>query len=266
MSSQRPGAAEAYDHMAPIYDVLNAQNDYEAWLGDVLLPELAALGLPGPSEENASALDIGCGTGRAFDPLLARGWRINGVDVSAAMLREAAKHRAASKDEGRVCLTQGDARTLPVFEIPFDLVLALNDVINYLTEDGDLELCFGGVARNLAPRGLFCFDANSLGLMRLIFSGERIGRGEWSWQGKRGQDVEPGGTFKAVLSGTGIAAHEHRQRHWKEDEIRTALASAGLICLARLGQREETGRIILSQSADEERDAKIIYIARPAPL
>lgn len=260
MLGQRSGAAAAYDRFAPVYDDFNLQNDYEAWLGQVLLPEMAKHGLKEPSgHRGGRALDVGCGTGRAFDPLLSRGWRVCGVDASAGMLEEAAKHSALSGVGKQVSLAQADARELPVYSEPFDLILALNDIVNYLTEDGDLELFFRGVARNLAPNGLVCFDANSLGLMRVNFAGEGMERGEWTWRG-RAETVEPGGTYEAVVSGPGIPDNVHRQRHWTAEEVLSALGAAGLTCHARLGQREEDGQILMSEPVDEERDAKVIYV------
>ncbi|HEX8050012.1 MAG TPA: hypothetical protein VF504_00975, partial [Solirubrobacterales bacterium] len=46
-------AQTAYDRYAPVYDESNAQNDYEMWLGEVLLPELEKHGL-----RNGWALDV----------------------------------------------------------------------------------------------------------------------------------------------------------------------------------------------------------------
>ena len=52
-------ALTAYEAFASIYNDFNASNDYEMWLGDVLLPELEKHGLGRPGW----ALDVGCGTG-----------------------------------------------------------------------------------------------------------------------------------------------------------------------------------------------------------
>ena len=135
-------------------------------------------------------------------------------------------------------------------------------MVNYLTEDGDLERCFGGVARNLAPGGLVCFDANTLGLMRNNFAGEGMKRGEWAWRGDA-ESVEPGGTYEAIISGPGMETSVHRQRHWTDEEIRGALEASGLECLARRGHYEdpESWEITLQETVDEERDLKSIYIA-----
>lgn len=256
-------AKDAYDRFAPIYDEANAQNDYELWLGETLLPRLEAHGL-----RKGWALDVGCGTGRAFEPLLARGWKVVGSDLSPGMLEEARR-----KYGSEVQLVESDARDLPTIapsaEGPegeaFDLVLLLNDVVNYLTEEGDLERAFAGVRANLAPEGLAVFDANTLALFKASFAPESSAmdaRG-WEWRGLSAGSA-PGSVFEAELSGEEVETHVHRQRHWTAAEVKAALAASGLRCVAALGQREEDGGILLSESPDEERDAKTIYIAARA--
>jgi SAM-dependent methyltransferase len=259
-------AKTAYDRYAPIYDEWNRQNDYEMWLGQVLLPELEKHGLA----RGGWVLDVGCGTGRAFGPLLARGWQIVGCDVSAGMLNE-----AESKFGSKVRLLNLDARFLPSIppapQLPageaFQLILMLNDVINYLVEDGDLEKSFAGVGRNLSrDQGLVLFDANTLGLFRDHYASgvsEEVGAKGWEWRGLA-EDVVPDGIFEAHLSGRGVEAHVHRQRHWTSERVIRALKTSGLRVLAILGQREEDGKILLSVPADEQRDAKILYVATHA--
>jgi SAM-dependent methyltransferase len=253
------GPGEAYDRWAAVYDTWNAENDYEMWLGDVLLPELVRRGL-----RKGWALDVGCGTGRAFEALLARGWQVVGCDVSAGMLAEAGK-----KFGSRVQLLHLDARRLPrIGPLPghegeaFQLILLLNDVVNYLTEDGDLEQLFAGVARNLSGEGLVVFDVNTLALFRADYAaGVSEEMGGWRWRGLT-DEVRPGGTYEGRFSGRGVETHVHRQRHWSSEQIRGALEAANLHCLAALGQREEGGRVLLAETADEERDAKVVYIGR----
>src|SRR4029077_14008494 len=115
-------ALAAYEAFAPVYNDFNHSNDYEKWLGLSLLPELRNHGL----REGGAALDIGCGTGRAFGPLLRRGWRVHGCDLSAGMLDFAAKEGG-----GDVVLQVADMRELPYLG-DFDLVLTLNAPMNYL--------------------------------------------------------------------------------------------------------------------------------------
>jgi SAM-dependent methyltransferase len=253
--SRLESAQDAYDRFAAVYDEYTFENDYELWLGETLLPELEGLGL-----QKGRVLDVGCGTGRAFEPLLRRGWEVVGCDVSAAMLE-----RAREKFAGQVDLFQADARDLPqVDAVPgdrFQLVLMLNDVLNYVTEEDDLRRVFVGIERNLNPsQGLVAFDVNTLALFRQDYAEGPIQDGDWEWQGMSSK-FEPGLIYESRLSGPGVEAHVHRQRHWPVEQICAALASAGLRCRAALGQREEADRILLSTPADEERDAKVIYVA-----
>lgn len=263
--SATESAGEAYDRYAPVYDECNAQNDYEMWLGEVLLPALEQRGL-----RKGWALDVGCGTGRAFEPLLARGWQVFGTDVSSGMLAEAGR-----KFGSKVSLLESDARSLPAIApapgLPegeaFDLILLLNDVVNYMTEEGDLEKVFAGVELNLSrEQGLVVFDANTLALFREHFAPGVVegpsSRG-WEWRGLNAEgDLGP--IFEARLSGHGVEPHLHRQRHWPIERVKEALEAVGLRCLAVLGQREEGNRVVLSDLADEEGDAKVVYIAARA--
>jgi SAM-dependent methyltransferase len=242
----------AYEAFAPIYDDFNHLNDYETWFG-ALLPELERHGL-----RKGRLLDIGCGTGRAFEPMLRRGWEIVGCDLTPAMLAEArGKYGAA------VPLELADIRELPVFG-EFELVWALNDVINYLLDDGDLERALAGMRANLAPGGLVLFDADTLSLFESSFaSGDDDGMsvGEWRWVGQE-DGVEAGGTFEARVSGGNVEAHVHRERHWTGDQVREAMAGAGMEMLTALGQREVDVAVLLEQPPDEWRHYKVIYIGR----
>ena len=245
-------AREAYDRFAPKYDEFNRQNDYEVWLGEVLLPELVGHGL-----RVGRALDVGCGTGRAFDPLLKRGWLVAGCDVSEGMLAVAReKHR-------HIPLVRADARELPGFGFDFDLILALNDVVNYLTEDEDLERAFEGMKRNLAPHGLVCFDANCLSLFEANWIADREPeineRPGWEWRGLT-PEAEEGRIFETEVAGEGLEACVHRERHWPRPDVEAAMEAAGLQVLAALGQREDSESILLEDPPGEHRHHKTIYI------
>lgn len=247
-------AKYAYQAFASIYDDFNYRNDYEMWFG-ALLPELEKRGL-----EHGRLLDIGCGTGRAFEPMLRRGWEIQGCDVSTAMLDEARR-----KVGDAVKLDVADARALPVYG-EFELAWALNDVVNYLTEDGDLERALSGMRANLAPGGMILFDSNTLSLFRSDFaSGESEGMsvGGWTWRGLS-NEIEPGGTYEAEVSGDGVETHIHRERHYTREQVEAAMESSGIEPLAALGQQEEDGQVVLVEPHDELRDHKTIYIGRAA--
>lgn len=260
MTRKDVSAEAAYDNCSPIYDEWNGENDYELWLGELLLPELSKFGLP----RSGWALDVGCGTGRAFEPLLDRGWKVVGCDVSSGMLSAAQK-----KFDSRVRLLKLDARSLPAIAPEseatggeaFHLVLLLNDVINYLVDDDDLVEVFSGVRKNLSRQnGLVVFDSNTLRQFQDEYaSGDLTARGEWVWQGLA-ENVVAGGTYEASLSGPRIDAHLHRQRHWLPSKIKTAMETAGLSLLTVIGQRESEGKVLFSDTPDELQDAKFLYV------
>ena len=258
--SDMESARTANQQFAEFYDEWNAANDYEMWLGGVLLPEMERHGL-----QKGWALDVGCGTGRAFDPLMRRGWQLVGCDIAPRMLGEAAKKFGAN-----VQLLNLDARCLPPI-IPasglpvqenFQLILLLNDVANYLTEDGDLDRLLFGIKRNLSREGgLVIFDTNTLKQFRDDYSSEIIDEVRGRLSRGLAVNVQPGAVFEGQFSGRGISTHIHRQRHWTIGTVQERIEASGLRCLATLGQREHGGQIIVSEPPSEERDAKVVYIA-----
>jgi len=248
---EQPDPAElAYDSFAAVYDDFTHRNDYEMWFG-ILLPRLEPFGL-----KTGRLLDVACGTGRAFAPMLHRGWHITACDISAEMVARARKVEPGA-EQIKVC----DMRELPVYG-SFELVWALNDAVNYLLGDGDLQLAFRAMAANLAPEGLLVFDCNTQRLFREFFGGgsdDAETEGErWTWRGLGNE----GPVWEAELSGPAVKTHRHRERHRPVSEIQAALAEAGLVPLAALGQREDDGGLAIADEWDEDRDHKILHVAR----
>jgi SAM-dependent methyltransferase len=68
-----------------------------------------------------TCLDLGCGTGIAIPRLLARGWRVVGVDLSGDQLR-VARQRARAPG---VVLVAADATALPFADGSFNAVVSL---------------------------------------------------------------------------------------------------------------------------------------------
>jgi SAM-dependent methyltransferase len=260
---ERPRWAEiAYEAIAPVYDEFTAHHDYELWLGN-LLPELTRLGLRGDR-----LLDVACGTGKSFIPMLERGWKVTACDISPAMVE-----LARAKVGDAVELSVADMRELPEFG-EFDLVWCLDDAINYLLSREELEQALGGMRRNLGPGGLLMFDVNALSAYRTFFAEEvvveRDGR-RLVWKGRSTPDAEAGTIAEAsfeVLPAEGgregepqIAPEMHRQRHFPEAEVLAALESAGLECLEVFGHGEDA---VLRQPLQDEVHSKAVYIARAA--
>jgi SAM-dependent methyltransferase len=248
--AQGNGVQATYDAVAGIYDRFTGNNDYELWFGE-LLPRLEALGL-----RQGAVLDVACGTGKGIGPMLDRGWTVTACDISAAMI-EKAKEKFPDGVEFQVC----DMRELPRLG-EFDLVWALNDPVNYLVGDGDPERAFVAMAANLGPEGLLVFDCNTAKLFRETFGAgvEESHGGRWTWRGLGGTD----GVFEAEISGEEVETNVHRERHWRVEDIQAALTASGLEPLTAIGQRETESGLDLSPDWDEDRDHKIIHVARRA--
>src|SRR3954467_8513306 len=127
METESRWAEIAYEAIAPVYDEFTAHHDYGLWLG-ALLPEAERHGL-----RTGRLLDVACGTGKSFIPMLERGWQVTACDISAAMVE-----LARAKVGDAVDLSVADMRELPELG-RFDLVWCLDDAINYLLSGEELE-------------------------------------------------------------------------------------------------------------------------------
>jgi SAM-dependent methyltransferase len=257
----RPQWAEiAYDAIAPVYDEFTAHHDYDLWL-DQLMPKLEEHGIPG-----RRLLDVACGTGKSFIPMLEKGWEVTACDVSPKMIAI-----AREKVGDRAELSVADMRDLPVFG-EFDLVFCLDDAVNYLLGSDELEQALAGMRRNLGPGGLLLFDVNTLEAYQTFFAEEVVvehdGR-RMIWRGRSSPDAEPGTTAEASFeveplepdAGPPIAPELHRERHFPEAEVLAALERAGLECLGVYGHHHDA---VLKQPLHEIDHTKGIYIARAA--
>ena len=106
-------------------------------------------------------LEIGFGPGIAIAELARRATRgrVVGVDHSELMVRQASRRNAAAVRAGRVELRLGTAEQLPVFDEPFDKILAVNslmfwdDPVARLKELRGLLRPGGRIAIAFQPRG-----------------------------------------------------------------------------------------------------------------
>ena len=247
----------AYERLAPVYDRFTADYDHAGWL-DALLRIARRHGLQG-----SRVLDVGCGTGKSFAPLLERGYDVWACDISPAMVARARMRPGV--DPGRVLVA--DMRDLPQLGA-FDLVTCLDDAVNYLLSPVDLAAAFAGVAQSLAPHGIYVFDVNSLATYRAGFAARTSFERPLAAAVCRGETrgaIGPGALCVATIEIAGRGGRRrvsrHVQRHHPPHTIRHALASAGLACRAVLGQ--STGAV-LHADADEEAHTKLVYVASRA--
>ena len=117
-------STRAYAVLAPAYDLLTAGYAYGPWLTAI---ERVARehGLRGHR-----LLDVGCGTGKSFMPLLERGFDVTACDISPEMV-DLAQRKAGARADVHVA----DMRRLPVFG-EFDLITCIDDAVNHLLGAG----------------------------------------------------------------------------------------------------------------------------------
>lgn len=253
-------AAAAYDVLAPHYDDFTAGYAYEPWI-TAIEKRARALGLRG-----RRALDLACGTGNSTGPLLDRGYSVHGCDISPEMLDRARAKHPEQADAFHVA----DMRELPLLG-EFDLVLCLDDAINYLLSPDELEATFRGVRRVLAPGGVFAFDVNSLFTYRTSFAQAMVKEGDGvllAWQGESTPAFARGevGTASVVIftedddGRWSRTEMRHVQRHHPPHVVRAALSRAGLRCTSA-GQHPGAS---LEDSVDDERHIKIVHFAQRA--
>lgn len=250
-------APTAYEVLAPAYELLSHASAYERWLSSLL----------GATAEHGfgrgRVLDVACGTGRSFAPLLRRGFDVVACDVSPAMVELA---RAAYGDAAAIHIA--DMRSLPSFG-QFALVTCLNDAINHLTHRSEVASAFEGMRRNLTSGGLLAFDVNTLAgyaarADAIVEDGERL----LAWRASRAAETKPGGTaavlvdvFTRRADGAWDRMTSYQlHRHYALDDIERLLAAAGMDVVAVHGQRRG-GQ--LDPSIDEERHPKALFLASP---
>ncbi len=140
--------AEAYSRLAGIYDEIVVDPCYDRWA--TYLHELWDTDEAGVR----AVLDVCCGTGLMARELVALGYRVVGVDGSAAMLA-----RARLLLGPKVVLLQ---RTLPDLTVGgvFDAAISTFDALNYLTPD-ELRAAIVAIARRLRVGGWLVFDLHT---------------------------------------------------------------------------------------------------------
>jgi SAM-dependent methyltransferase len=255
---------EAYELLAPFYDLYTQKYGHERWL-DSIEAIAFELGLRG-----SRLLDVGCGTGKSFLPMLARGYEVTAFDISPSMVARAREAAAGSGAEVLVA----DARELPELG-RFDLAIALDDALNYMLSDDELLAAFRGLARNLRPGGLLAFDLNSLptfqaGLTRDMAM--EVDGAFFCWRGELGaaEEMAPGGIGSAVIEVFSTRDGEcwrrvssrHVQRHHPPATVSRLLREAGFELLASRGQVSATQ---IDPVGDEALHRKLVYFARRLP-
>jgi hypothetical protein len=152
----------------------------------------------------------------------------------------------------------------------FDLITCLDDIVNYLVDDGDLDGLFGSLAANLGPGGVLVFDLNTISTYRTTWARDLTLEAAdvfLAWRGRSSESAEPGCVAELIIeafSETAPGLYErvttrHLQRHHSREDVEAALAGAGLAAVGVFGLLPDGS---LDRLADEELHHKVIYFAQ----
>src|SRR5918992_3922250 len=116
--------------------------------------ETAAVGFLERLADRGPALELAVGTGRIALPLAARGIRVDGVDISPAMVDQL----RAKPGGDQLSVTIGDFADVPVPGTYRLIFVVWNTLFNLLTQDDQVR-CFQNVAAHLTDDGSFVIEA-----------------------------------------------------------------------------------------------------------
>ncbi|MCP4968457.1 MAG: class I SAM-dependent methyltransferase [bacterium] len=143
---------------------------YDAGAADLSTPEVV-----GPVVDflanlagEGRALEFGIGTGRIGLPLHERGIPVDGIDLSAAMLRQLEGKPGADS----INAIEGNFASMSM-EGTYTLVYLVFNTINNLTTQDEQVACFRNAANHLEPGGYFVIEVN-LPKLRMLPPGQNL--------------------------------------------------------------------------------------------
>jgi SAM-dependent methyltransferase len=216
---------EAYSRLAGVYDEIVVDPSHGRWAS--FLDELWRA----DPEGVRSVLDLCCGTGLLAGELIARGYRVVGVDASDAMLALARERLGPEVVLSRM--------TLPDLEVEavFDAAVCTFDGFNYLTPD-ELRLTIAALADRLRPGGWLVFDLHTDAMMDFTIShpvvaGESAGNGFVISSAVDPDTRTCDTTIELTRPRDGDPFCErHRQYFHAETDVRASLRDAGFAVAA----------------------------------
>jgi ubiquinone/menaquinone biosynthesis C-methylase UbiE len=182
-------------------------------------------------DEGGDLLDVPCGFGRHSVPLARAGYRVTGVDRSAALLDEARRRTAGERWPK---LVRADYRELPFPDASFDAAVNLFTSLGYLGEEQDTHV-LAEIGRVLRPGGALVIELLHRDLLVLTWSDtdwRLLGEGRLLLE-QRTFDALSGvaQTTQTLIDGAG-------ERESRSYSVRVYAASELLAMLGRAGFAE----------------------------
>lgn len=219
---------DAYTGFAEVYDLFMDNIPYKDWC-TYLTGLLREYGI-----RDGLLLDLGCGTGSLTELLAAEGYDMIGVDYSGEMLELAMEKRAESGHD--ILYLCQDMREFELYGTVAAIV-SICDCMNYITEPEDLVTVFKLVNNYLDPEGIFIFDLNTEYKYEEIMGDTTIAEdreeSSFIWENQYEKDEKINiynlSIFVQEKDDMYRKYHEtHYQRAYSLEEIRSALAEAGM--------------------------------------
>ncbi|MEX2500746.1 MAG: methyltransferase domain-containing protein [Trueperaceae bacterium] len=210
--------AAPFTRLADVYDAIMVDVPYDDWVA-FLLREATARGFAG-----GRLLDVACGTGNATVPVRQRGFGVDGVDGSDAMLA------VARRKLPEVRFVHGDLRRFATGR-RYALAYAIFDALNNLLADDDFVRAARRVRRHLLPGGLFAFDCNTRqGLRELWEHGTAEGDHDtvrYRWVHHYDPERELATVEATCSDAAGTFTEVHHERPYDPDDLVRLLRRAG---------------------------------------
>jgi len=216
---------EAYSRLAELYDEIVIDACHDRWAS--FLSELWSA----DAEGVRSVLDLCCGTGLLAGELIARGYRVVGVDASDAMLALARERLGPEAALSRM--------TLPDLTVEgvFDAAVCTFDGLNYLAA-AELRLTIAALAHRLRPAGWLVFDLHTDRMMDFTISNPVVAGESAGNHFVISSVVDPGArTCDTKIELTRPRdgrpfSEQHRQYFHADADVHTSLQDAGFAVTA----------------------------------
>ncbi|HKJ69845.1 MAG TPA: methyltransferase domain-containing protein [bacterium] len=147
-----------YTKLAEIYDVVMSYIDYEVWVEYLHVLCLSHDKQPGRT------LDISCGTGNSVPYLQSWCGELYCMDLNTTMIQQLVRKHVEMRGRAWV----GDMSALPV-KTPFDLIINLQDSVNYYLDPDEITLHLGEIYPFLSQNGAYIFDFSTADNIRNNF-------------------------------------------------------------------------------------------------
>ena len=239
---------DAYTSFAEVYDMFMDNIPYEDWCG-YLTSLLKEYGI-----NDGLVLDLGCGTGTLTELLAKEGYDMIGVDVSEDMLQEAIEKRAESGLP--ILYLLQDMREFELYGT-VRAVVSICDSLHSILDYDDLAHVFSLVNNYLDPKGMFIFDLNTEAKFQAMGSetiAEVRDEGSFIWENEYDEEEKINSYDLTLFIREEDDLYRryqetHFERAWSLDEIKKALAEAGMEFVAaydaftKNAPRKESDRI-----------------------